>query len=221
MSGVVGLIASDTSRYTMFHVCKDALQMPVNTHPEWAITSDRIVGRNKVVAQALDRGAEWILFLDDDHVFPSHLLMRLLAHDKPVVGSLYVQRMVPFAPVAYTHKTDEERYVPVDLTQHGPDDLIEVAAVGTGGMLIRSEVLHQMEPPWFYHGRASEDLIFCDRVYEEGFGPIYVDLGCRMGHMSPAALWPTFDRETEAWMVGFSLTEGFSVTVPIGSEVTA
>lgn len=193
--------------------------MPVNTHPEWAITSDRILGRNKIVSQALDQGAEWVLFLDDDHVFPSHLLMRLLSHEKPVVGSLYLQRMVPFAPVAYSEKTEDERYIPVDLNQHGPDDLIEVAALGTGGMLIRSEVLRAMDEPWFYHGKASEDLIFCERVTELGLGPVYCDLGARMGHMSPAALWPTFPSDEGRWMVGFSFTEGFSVTVPIGEEI--
>ena len=45
--------------------------------------------------------------------------------------------------------------------------------------------------PWFEHGRAREDLIFCDKVYEVGLGPIYCDLGRTPGPLSPAALWPT------------------------------
>lgn len=216
IAGVVGVIANDTSRYSLFTVCLTSLRSPVNTIPKWALTSDRILGRNRVVKEALDVGAEWLLFLDDDHVFGPELLNRLLAHEKPIVGSLYLQRMMPFAPVAYASKTDDGVYIPVDLAAHGPEDLIEVAAVGTGGMLIRSEILHAMNEPWFYHGRASEDLIFCDRVYEQGLGPIYCDLGARLGHMSPAALWPS--HSDGSWEVGFALSDGFRLTVPIGQE---
>lgn len=212
MAGMIGVIGNDTSRYTMFWIHLTALRKPVNTQPGWAVTGDRILGRNKVVEQALDVGAEWLLFLDDDHVFGPGLLERLLSHNKPIVGSLYLQRMVPFQPVAYSDKIDDT-YYPLNLHNYGEDDLVEVAAVGTGGMLIRSEILHAIEPPWFEHGRASEDLIFCDKVYELGLGPIYCDLGARMGHISPAALWPSFSDDT--WEVGFAFTDGFRMSVPI------
>lgn len=215
MSGSIGVIANDTSRYSMFMVCLTALHKPVNTQPVWALTSDRILGRNTCVEEALDKGTEWLLFLDDDHVFGPQLLTRLLAHEKPIVGSLYLQRMMPFRPVAYSHKDENSVYHAINLHNHGESDLIEVAAVGTGGMLIRSEVLREMEHPWFEHGRASEDLIFCDKVYELGLGPIYCDLGARLGHLSPAALWPSFD---EDWEVGFALSDGFRLSVPISEE---
>lgn len=210
---MVGIIANDSGRYTMFTVCLTKLHNPVNTTIQFALTSDRIVGRNTLTRMALEQGAEWLMFLDDDHVFPPELLTRLLAHDVAIVGALYMQRQVPFAPIAYSNKTEDERYIPVQLADHGPNDLIEVAALGTGGMLIRSEILRAMQEPWFEHGRASEDLIFCDRVYELGLGPVYCDLGARMGHLSPSALWPAY--EQGEWAVGFSLADGFSVTVPI------
>ncbi len=216
MSGAIGVVANDTGRYSMYWVCLNELRKPVNTQQIPMLTSDRILGRNKAVERALDIGAEWLLFLDDDHVFGPGLLNRLLAHNKPIVGSLYLQRMMPFAPVAYSDKV-EDVYYPINLHNHGGDDLIEVAAVGTGGMLIRSELLRAIEFPWFEHGRASEDLIFCDKVYELGLGPIYCDLGARLGHMSPAALWPSFSDDT--WEVGFALSDGFQLTVPIAEEV--
>jgi hypothetical protein len=218
MSGAIGLIAPDTSRYTMFWISFNSLERPVNTMPAWSITSDRILGRNSCVEQALDMGAEWLFFVDDDHVFGPRLLKRLLSHNVPVVGALYLQRQMPFLPIAYSHKDENNIYHNVDLHNHGPDDLIEVAAVGTGGMLIRSEVLRAMEKPWFEHGRASEDLIFCDAVYELGLGPVYCDLGARMGHIQPAALWPTHDGE--GWQAGFAMADGFSVTVEMPKEIT-
>jgi hypothetical protein len=63
------------------------------------------------------------------------------------------------------------------------------------------------------HDFASEDLIFCDKVYELGLGPIYCDLGARMGHMAPAALWPSHG--DGGWEAGFALADGFSLAVPI------
>lgn len=213
MAGAVGIIANDSARYSLFWICLEGLRKPVNTAPAWSLTSDRILGRNSCVKQAMEMGAEWLLFLDDDHVFGPNLLERLLGHDKPIVGSLYLQRAAPFAPIAYSHKDEDDVYWNVKLNEHEPDALIEVAAVGTGGMLIRSEILHAMEEPWFEHGRASEDLIFCDKVYELGLGPIYCDLGARMGHMSPAALWPSHGEQ--GWEVGFALSDGFSLAVPI------
>lgn len=214
MPGMLGLIGNDTSRYTMFWISFCSMRRPEGTLPAWAVTGDRIVGRNKCVEQALEANADWLMFLDDDHVFAPNTLERLLAHDVPVVGALYLQRMMPFLPVAYAHKDENNVYHNVNLHNHGENDLIQVAAVGTGGMLIRSEILRAMEPPWFEHGRASEDLIFCDKVYELGLGPIYCDLGARLGHVSPAALWPSHD-DDGGWAVGFAFADGFRLTVPI------
>lgn len=215
MSGMVGVIANDSGRYSIFTVCLTSLHAPVNTKIQFSLTSDRILGRNKLVTLALEQGAEWLMFLDDDHVFPTTIVARLLSHDVPVVGSLYLQRTKPFLPIAYTAKGDDGRYTPVNLHDHGPDDLVQVAAIGTGGMLIRAEVLAAMQEPWFEHGRASEDMMFCDKVYELGLGPIYCDLGVRMGHLSPSALWPTYltDTDPPQWAVGWQLADGFSVTV--------
>lgn len=211
MSGMVGQISNDTARYAMFYVAKEGLHKPVNTRSEFSLTGDRILGRNKLAKIAVETGQEWLMFLDDDHTFGPELLTRLLSHDVPVVGALYLQRQMPFLPIAYATKDEDGTYWPVDLNQHGEDDLITVRGLGTGGMLIRTEIFRELEYPWFEHGRASEDLIFCDRVYEAGLGPIYCDLGARMGHLSPAALWPTFT--DGKWAAGFALADGFSVTV--------
>ncbi len=82
-------------------------------------------------------------------------------------------------------------------------------------MLIRSEVLHALEYPWFEHGRASEDLLFCEKVNEAGLGPVYCDLGARMGHFGMASLWPHYDAEREEWQTGVIIADGQNVTLPI------
>jgi hypothetical protein len=216
MSGTIGVIANDNARYTLFASSLIHLQHPVNSVVDFSITSDRIYGRNKLTERALERGAEWLMFIDDDHVFPTNILTRLLARELPIVGSLYLQRMQPFMPLAYSARLPDG-YQPLDLTAHGPDELVEVAALGTGGMLIRSEVFHKLDFPWFEHGVASEDLIFCDKARAYGF-PVHVDLGVRLGHMMPSAVWPShgdMGDGSEGWQVGFSLSDGYSLAVPL------
>lgn len=216
MSGAIGVIAQDDARDTMFWISLFGLAHPPNTRIEWGITSDRCIGRNSCAKRALEAGSEWIIFLDDDHAFPPSLLTQLLAHDVPVVGALYLQRCKPFLPIAYTAKTAGGFYVPLRLNEYAPDELIEVHAVGTGGMLIRSEVLREVPYPWFeQQGGASEDLMFCEKVNDAGLGPIYCDLGARMGHFMQSAIWPAYNPDGEKWQNGVILSDGYRLDLPL------
>jgi hypothetical protein len=212
VSGTVGVIADMAGRYTMFSQALIALQAPTNTAIDWEIGADRGRSRNNLVQRSLDRGSEWILFLDDDHTFPPTLLHGLLARNEDVVASLYLQRSDPFLPVAYTSKDEDGNYWPLDLSVYGKDNLVQVAAAGTGGMLIRSEVFHELEPPWFVHTtKQSEDLYFCDRLAEAGF-PMFVDLNARLGHLAVFNIYPDFD---EQWGAGISVSPSMKVVLPI------
>lgn len=220
MSGSVGVICNDNARYSLFGIRLTQLRSPPNTALDWSISSDRIIGRNTLAARSLERGSEWLMFLDDDHVFPEDVLLQLLEHDLPVVGALYVQRQVPFRPIAYRAKDDDGRYHAVNLLDHGPDDVVQVRSLGTGGMLIRSEVFREMQAAFpdralFEHGAASEDHIFCDKCHELGI-PVHVDLGARMGHLSQVAIWPSHDEETD-WAIGFTVADQFSMKAPIAA----
>jgi GT2 family glycosyltransferase len=215
MSGCIGITANDAGRYTLFAVSLNRLRRPPNTHLAWSLTSDRVLGRNSCVKQAFEVGAEWVLFIDDDHVFGSELLMQLLDHDQPVVGGLYLQRMQPFGPIAYSAKDEDGVYEPLDLTKYKGDELVEVEAIGTGGLLVRSEVLRAIGEPWFeHHVTASEDLVFCERAKKAGF-PIYADLGARLGHMTPSSIWASF--ESDSWHIAFDVSDGCRLHVPWGT----
>jgi GT2 family glycosyltransferase len=159
----------------------------------WGVGSDRSIGRNNVVKAALEEGTEWVLFLDDDQTFPPDILMRLLEHDRPIVGGLYVQRGAPFYPIAYTSILEDGSYLPLNLVNHPTEGLVKVVGLGTGGMLIRAEVFHALsdagyDGEWFTHTtEKSEDLMFCDRAIEAGF-EVFVDVSARMGHTAPASV---------------------------------
>ena len=220
MSGTVGVTADTTARYTEFTECLAGLltQMPVNTQLQFKVGPDRGKNRDWLIEQSLERGSEWILFLDDDHSFPPHLLVQLLSHEQPIVSSLYLLRQPPFYPIAYESKNEEGLYTALDLKGRPHSGLVPVVAAGTGGMLIRSEVFYDMEPPWFLHtDQHSEDLYFCDRAVAAGF-PIFVDLEARLGHITPINVVPTYTPDS-GWLATLVVAQAMNVGLPIGDEL--
>ena len=221
MSGSVCIMAQQTARYSAFAVCLTQLRCPPNTKIDWVFTTDVAGGRNTLVKRALESGAEWCLFLDDDQSFPPDLLLKLLSHEKDIVSALYVQRAGGHGPLAFSERTSDNTYTQVDLTALPGEGLLKVHACGAGGLLIRSEVFHAIsdKPTWFQYGlvfnetwNASEDIIFCEKAQKAGF-EVFVDLGCPIGHMAPTAIWPQFiDNQ---WCLGFSVADGTQLYVPI------
>lgn len=224
MSGSVCIMAQQTARYTSFAVCLTRMQVPPNTQIDWVFTTDVAGGRNTLVKRALEIGSEWVLFLDDDQTFRPDLLMRLLSHEKDIVSALYVQRAGSHGPVAFSHRNDENNtYTQIDLNELPGDGLLKVKACGAGGLLVRTEVFHAIDPDnptWFQYGlvkdedwNAAEDIIFCEKAQKAGF-EVFVDLGAPIGHMAPTAIWPQFiDGE---WCLGFQVADGTQLYVPIG-----
>ena len=223
MSGTVGIVAGDTGRYTLFSVCLTQLGHPPNTKIDWALSPHIAEARNSLARRSLAAGSEWIFFIDDDHVYPSDLLMRLLAHEQPMVCSLYLRRAKPFAPLAFSERREDGLYEAINLSTLPNEGLLKIHAAGGSGMLIRSEVFRALEEPWFEHGRvgewdASEDIIFCEKVNAAGFD-IYLDLAAQLGHMTHSAIWPSWiDQE---WAVGFSVADGLRLYCPIEKAAEA
>lgn len=219
MSGTVGVIADAAARYTQFWQCLTGLRTPVNTALDPEIGADRARSRNNLVRRSLERGSEWIMFLDDDQTFKPSILLNALAVEQPVVGALYTQRVAPYLPIAYADK-DEHGYWPLDLRNHGPNELVRVRAAGTGGMLIRSEVFRVLgDIDWFLHTtEQSEDMYFCDRLAEAEI-PLYVHTNIRLGHIAPAVVFPEWHEDTGEWVAGLQFSYTTSVLIDIGWEV--
>lgn len=204
MSGTVGVIADTWSRATNFWQCLTTLSVPAGTVIDFRIGADRGRSRNELVTASLDRGSEWMMFIDDDHSFPGTLLETLLSREQPVVSSLYLQRTDPFFPIAYVGKTDEGHYEILDLASVPEHGLVPIRGAGTGGMLVHSEVFRHLEPPWFLHTtQQSEDLYFCDRCHEAEI-PMYLDLDARLGHIAPLSIYPAWEEGRWVGAIGVS-----------------
>lgn len=199
----------------------------MNTQIRWSVGTDLANSRNRLVDGALEVGAEWVFFIDDDNVFDGEILMRLLSHEQPIVASLYLNRVAPFNPIAYNRKDVDEHgnpvWFPITMGRAPREGLVDIVAAGSSGMLVRSEVFHAIGSPYFEKtGFGSEDITFCERAAAAGF-PLYLDLGATMGHMGTIGVWPHWEEGEEgegAWSTQMVLSDksSFLIGTPGGEE---
>ncbi len=102
-----------------------------------AESSLNMVNRNYAVRQARTKGCSHVLFLDSDMTFPADALLRLLAADRDIVGSLYARRVHPYATLGYL------------LDPATTDALAEAGEMGLGCILIKMAVFDTLRAPYF------------------------------------------------------------------------
>jgi len=212
MSGMIGIISDHSARYTWFQQSLEGLIRPEGTVTEWRVGSNRGVCREQLARACVDRDCDWLFFVDDDQVFQPDALCRMLAWEQPVVSALILQRGAPFLPTIYKTKQDD-RFYPLDLQSVGDNQLVTCAGVGTGGLLIRGDVLRKLDDgrPWFvYDEKFGEDLYFSNRCNEAGI-QMLVDTGCRMGHLIPAVVVASWFGDR--WGVGIQLADGTATAI--------
>lgn len=107
---------------------------------------------------------DWLLWLDSDMQFPPDALLRLLAHDKDIVGVNYRQRTPPYAACGvYADHTDNHLMEP---------GLHRMEQLPTGLLLTRCQIYREMGYPWFRPGLRNEprdDIYFCRQVRSMGY----------------------------------------------------
>ncbi len=192
--GIIGIPTGEQGRWTEFTRCLTVLERPKRCGLSFVQGAYVQSNRNDLCRQLLESPAQWLFMIDDDHTFDRRLLINLLDRHVDVVGALALARKPPYFVCAFEEsnsRTGVSRGVSMyDLTF---DRAREVAAVGTGAMLIRRHVLEAIEPPWFAHGfddngvNVSEDISFCEKVREAGFH-VYLDEQNQVGHLTGVTL---------------------------------
>lgn len=138
-----------------------------------------IIAQNRcaIVESARELKASHLLFVDSDHVIPKDLLIKLLVHDKDIVG---IHQPTKLAPC----RSNVEDLKGKRLVKAGVG-LEEVSRCGTGIMLITMAVFDKMKKPYFntiykdgmmdkIKGWHGEDYYFCENARHKGF-TIWVD----------------------------------------------
>lgn len=142
------------------------------------------VKRTRLAVDALAWGADYILWIDSDQIFPSDGLLRLMMRDKPIVAGNYANRHgLPVIPVA--------RDLNGQLLQRATG-IEEAGSVGFGFCLMKGPALAKVPQPWFAvqadgKDALGEDFHFCNMARQAGV-PIYVDHDLEIGHLAEVVL---------------------------------
>lgn len=130
--------------------------------------------RNSTIKGALDNECDFIFFYDDDVIIPMQALEKLLKlmyknKNVAVASGLTYVRKYPFPPMLFKTSgeglesyADFEKYVNKDGVLRK-----DLGAVGFSCVLIRTESLKDMRPPYCITGsRNTEDVYLCLRIQE-------------------------------------------------------
>lgn len=156
--------------------------------------------REHIAEESLKGGCDYLMFIDSDMVFPPEAIGVLLSRDKPVIGADYHYKYPPKMSVTNIDPTklkaeymiEDARWPSHKLLnpENKPNELFEVRAVGTGFMLIKTEVFLKIDKPWFWYEKKEghflgEDVWFCDKVKKAGFS-VWCDPTIKIEHIGTA-----------------------------------
>jgi len=161
--------------------------------------------RNEAAKIALETESDYLLFIDDDVMIPNDTLFRLIESDKDIIAGLVIIRGYPFHNMAFRYDENnklinyndlplavacEEGHLKYDIKcdscRRTPlEKLVKVDAVGFSCCLIKTDVLRQMEPPWFITGlNHTEDIYFCLETQQYDPKPeIWINTDVSCGHL--------------------------------------
>ena len=139
--------------------------------------------RNKLAKQAITMGADYTMWFDSDMIFEPDTMIRLLAHNAPMVSGAYFRRSPPYHLVAFDEcDTENRKWTDLKL----PTETVKCGGVGFGCVLVKTEVLFDVAAKfgtWFEPMNGfGEDLSFCWRARECGYD-ILLDPSITCGHI--------------------------------------
>ena len=171
--------------HTITVQCLTELRQIGETRTDFVIRMPVDMARNALARRACEEGFDRILWIDSDMKFPADLMERLsdgIDAGYDVVTGLYFMRRFPAEPVIYK-RLDTENYRAETYWDYPPDSLFPVAGCGFGGVMMRTEILADLEePPFTPFDHFGEDLSFCLRMAEKG-RKIACDSRVKLGHL--------------------------------------
>lgn len=167
-----GTIKSKTALCLM-----ELMKLPYEFFPIFAYGNIISENREKIAEIGLQNNCDYIFFIDSDMKFNPIILQTLVNHGKDIIGVDYNYRFLPL--------TSTVKLFPNTIKGK---DLMKVAAVGTGCLLIKTDVFKKLDKPYFpmeySEGKVicTEDVGFCEKARKEGFD-VWCDPSISVGHI--------------------------------------
>jgi GT2 family glycosyltransferase len=169
------------------------IHIPYHVSFEPATRTMPDVARNRLIMYALEHDFDYVWFLDDDTVTDDRdILVKLINHNKDIVGCQVHMRLQPFAPCVFNR--GKQYYENVDLDGKG---LQEVDAMGAACLLVKTDVFRKLKQPWFKfeplqilgvgEERWGEDIYFHRKAQEAGY-KIFCDGDIKVWHVGERIL---------------------------------
>lgn len=203
MSGIIGIPCNESARFSETYSSIMGMHLP----KDWSIVGSgarmpvaqcryaSLAASLNFIGQAFIKSkAEWLFLLNDDHVYPPDILLRLLSHNKDFITGLYLKKQLPFEPILYDREDEHGRLIGKALKPY-ESGLIRILGCGDGCLLIRRTVLENIPYPWWEMSNPqtpdliTQDLIFCKKVREAGF-EMWADLDATVGHLAIIPVFP-------------------------------
>ena len=141
--------------------------------------------RNLLAREAVESGADRVLWIDSDMAFGDDLMIRLgedLDAGWDMVCGIYFKRELPVTPVIYS-RFDMQRQKAVPYSDYPKDTIFPIAGCGFGAVMMTTELLTRLgDYPFSPLPRLSEDLSFCKRAGDAG-ARIACDSRIKVGHV--------------------------------------
>lgn len=182
---------------TMFLQARSGQQFPLVSSAIDKIVLNKPIAdaRNEIVQFALDQGADYIYWLDDDVIPPGDAFLKLFMQQKDIINGVYWSKSSVPMPLMFRNHL-EGPYLDWHV-----GDLIEVDAAGNGLTLVKTDVYRKISEtvggPWYSTDYSSfigaktsppnntEDLYFYWKARKAGF-KIWVDTSVQAFHYDKA-----------------------------------
>lgn len=132
---------------------------------------------------------DYLFSVDPDIVLPKNTLVKMLREDKDIISGLCIQQISDTPTHEIYMPTPNGGLDNVSVEEIENDRIVEIGACGFGCVLVKGEVLRQMDYPHFhcrssinFEHTVSEDVYFCMKAKEKGFR-LWADTTIRCEHI--------------------------------------
>lgn len=145
--------------------------------------------RNTLCKNAIQNGADYIMWFDSDMILPADTIQKMyqnMKDGKDFVSGVYYRRVKPYTPVLFKElelNNDKPKWTNYD--NYPKDRLFKVGGCGFGCVMFNTQMLFDIASKnkgWFTpFGGLGEDLAFCQNARDEGYD-LWVDPSIQCGH---------------------------------------